>query len=139
MAELTVLPSPERPPPAADSARGSGGRELGRAEIREALNQYVQAINARSVAQLRAIYPALPADRESQWKDIFRNDVKDLKAGLSVGEISEAGESAEAVFEVQLSFTPQRQQRQEYRILARAILRRVNGVWRITSLRESGS
>ena len=65
--------------------------------------------------------------------------MKDLKAGLSVGEISEAGESAEAVFEVQLSFTPQRQQRQEYRILARAILRRVNGVWRITSLRESGS
>src|SRR5207249_3751137 len=45
VAELTVLPSPERPPPAADSARGSGGRELGRAEIREALNQYVQAIN----------------------------------------------------------------------------------------------
>ncbi|MGE0555458.1 MAG: protein kinase [Gemmatimonadales bacterium] len=128
-----VPPPPPPPPPPAPEARPSR-----LPEIRQVLTGYVQAINDKSLARLKAIYPAMPAEREQQWRDLFGPDVKDLKAVLSVGSISEDGDVASARFTVSLSFRPERGDPFAVNIASDGTIQYSNGAWRIVLLRETG-
>ena len=134
---LAAVPPPAPPPPSADPARAA---PVSRAPaIRAVLGQYVEAINARSLSGIRAVYPALPSDRESAWRDIFAPDVKDVRATLSIGGITERGDVADASFTISLSFRPDRGQPLSYTIVSDATVQFSGGGWRIVSMKERGA
>lgn len=133
----TVLAAPPPgPPPSRDSVRASPPSRA--PEIRAMLSRYVEAINARSLGQLRAVYPAIPADREGAWRDVFRPDVKNLAATLEVRRIDERGDLADAIFVVSLSFRPDRGEPLSYTIVCDATIRYEGGGWKIVSMQERG-
>jgi serine/threonine protein kinase len=146
---LPVEPAPQatppKPPPAAvvkpdtsDAAESAPAPADNTAAIRQLLVEYESAINARSISRLKALYPAMPPERERQWRDLFNVDVRDLKATLSVTSIQAAGSAPEASFGLVLSFRPDREKPQTYRVRNQATLRHEAGGWRFVSLMERG-
>ncbi len=118
--------TPAPPPPAAPVSHA--------AEIRQALGGYAAAINARSLAQLRAVFPGIKADQEARWKDLFSNEIEQLSATTTVRSLEERGDVADVAFLLTLVFKPKRDQPQTTRIGSVATLRLENGAWIITSL-----
>jgi hypothetical protein len=108
-------------------------------EIRQLLARYAQAINSRSIEQLRAVYPTLPAKREGEWRDLFGPDVKELSATLSIARVEERGDLAEAAFVISLSFRPDRGERLKFTINTTGTVKYEGGAWRILTLQEVGS
>jgi hypothetical protein len=115
-----------------------------RAEIQALLKAYEGAINARSLSRLKALYPDMPPERESQWRDLFSKSVRDLKAALSVRSIrpiSSAGQDRRvwlATFTIHLTFKPDGGSAQSYRISNTAGVNRESGQWRFATLEEAG-
>jgi hypothetical protein len=102
--------------------------------IRRTLDLYEAAINSRSISQLRSIYPGLRDDQESQWRDLFSNEIEQLRGALSVRSIKDLGDVAEASFLLTLSFKPKRDQMQTLKIGGTATLKLEGGTWRILVL-----
>ncbi len=118
-----LLPAPQPPSPS---------REAG---IRRAINQYGQAINQRSLAQVRAVFPALPADQEARWLELFAPGVTRLRATVAVRSIAErAGGLADVMFLLTLTYQPAREPAKSTRLASVATLKFESGRWRITAL-----
>jgi serine/threonine-protein kinase len=147
-----VLRPPVTPPPVEEGQSNETIREPGpapsdgeaRAEIQALLKAYEGAINARSLSRLKALYPDMPPERESQWRDLFSRSVRDLKAALSVRSIrpiSSAGQDRRvwlATFTIHLTFKPDGGSAQSYRISNTAGVNRESGQWRFATLEEAG-
>jgi len=128
--------------PAADTATAPPApppKRVNEAEVRAALDQYVGAINARNLAQLRAVFPAISGKQESDWKDRFSREIKNLAATLTVGRIDGDEDAAQASFELSLVLEPNGQKPMTYRIQCNATLRQEGGAWKIMSLSERGA
>jgi hypothetical protein len=135
-----AFPPPVPPPPPSAPPDTARAEPVSRAPaIRAMLGQYVEAINRRSLSGIRAVYPALSADRESAWRDIFASDVKDVRATISIGGITERGDLADASFTISLSFRPDRGQALSYNIVSDATVQFTAGAWQIVSLKERGA
>ncbi|MEZ4457114.1 MAG: hypothetical protein R2882_11280 [Gemmatimonadales bacterium] len=74
-------------------------------EVRRTIERYVAAINARSLTQLKAIFPTLRGDQEDRWRDLG-DEIETISATSTVQGINEQGTTAEARFLVTLSFKP---------------------------------
>ncbi len=108
-------------------------------EIRRLLGQYGSAIDARSISQLKTLYPGMTPERERGWRDVFRDEVKDLKATVSVTNIEAAAYGpAEASFSLILRFKPEGGKPQTFKIENQATLRQGPGGWRFATLVERG-
>lgn len=119
-------PPAPTPPPAPVVDRGP--------EIRAALERYEAAINARSLSQLRNVYPGLKGDQEQQWRDLFGNEVEQLRGSVTVRSVKDLGEVAEASLLLTLNFKPKRDQPQTVRLVGTATLKLDGGAWKILAL-----
>ena len=122
---VAPAPAPAPPPPVPVSHA---------AEIRQAIGGYASAINARSLPQLRAVFPGIKADQEARWKDLFSNEIEQLSATTTVRSLEERGDVADVTFLLTLVFKPKRDQPQTTHIASVATLRLENGAWKIFSL-----
>jgi type IV secretory pathway VirB10-like protein len=138
-APAPVPPPPPPPPPAESVAPVGPPRRRHDAEIRQAVEGYVRAINARNLGQLRAIYPGLTPQQESDWRDRFGPDVKRLTASAAVRSTEESGDGATAIFELSLQLEPAGSAPLHFKIRCEAVLRNEGGTWRIASLTERGA
>jgi hypothetical protein len=107
-------------------------------EVRQLLADYERAIDQRSLAGLKALYPTMPAQRERDWSDLFGDEVKDLKASVTLTGLDLAATPAEAYFDLVLSFKPDRGKPRNFKIRNRATLRQDPAGWRIVTLQERG-
>ena len=115
-------PAPPPPPPSREPA------------IRRLIAQYVDAINAKSLTRIKALYPALSSARQKVWSDLFRDDVKDLKAVGTITTVTERGDLADASFTIDLSFKPDRGDPFHSVIKSEATLKLENGAWTFLTL-----
>ncbi|MGH7526837.1 MAG: protein kinase domain-containing protein, partial [Gemmatimonadales bacterium] len=138
---------PDKPPPKAprpvtpeSAAKKPGPPPVDHTvEVRRLLSQYGSAINARSISQLKTLYPGMSPERERGWRDVFRDEVKDLRATVSVTSIEAAATGpAEASFSLILRFKPEGGKPQTFTIENQATLRQEPGGWRFATLLERG-
>jgi serine/threonine protein kinase len=133
---------PVRPesPPAKPSAgtEPTASRDVGlEAGARALIETYARAINARNIGQLRAMYPAMTPERERQWRDLFRGEVKDLTAAVSAIRVV-PGDLPQAEFVLTLTFRPERGKPQSFRVNNHAALRQDPSGWHLVHLDEKG-
>ena len=130
-------PPPAPPPPAPEPVK----RPSHESEIRSVISSYAAALNARSMGQLKSVYPGITATQEQQWKDRFGKDVKKLTAGLTIRSVVENGDGTEAtaVFEVPLTLEPDGASPINVKIRCDALLKSDGGRWHIASLTERGA
>lgn len=122
--------------PAAPSAASAAGAAVD-AGARALIQAYTRAINARDLKQLRALYPGMPPDQERQWRDLFRDEVKDLSA--SVGDVRIVpGGAPQADFSLALTFRPQGSKPQTFRLSNHATLRPAGAGWQFERLDQKG-
>jgi hypothetical protein len=132
-------PTPNPPPRRADTTARAAPRPADHTgEIRTTLVEYEKAINQRSLAGLKALYPAMPQEREREWLDLFREEVKDLKAIVTVTGLDASATPAEVYFDLVLSFKPDRDKPRNYKVRNHATLRQDPAGWRFVTLVERG-
>lgn len=96
--------------PAAEAAPEPADRaallEAARAEIQGSLAQLVRAFQARNVAELRRVYPAMTYEQEQRWREFLESsDISDLRVTLAyVQPPVVQGNLAEATFDIILQF-----------------------------------
>ena len=124
------LPPPPPPPPPAPVSHA--------AEIRQTVERYEAAINARSLAQLKAVYPGLKSDQESGWRDLFGPDIERLQATAAMRSVEERGDVADVSFVLTLVYKPKGDRPQTVKIGSAATLKLGGGVWKILTLQTRG-
>ena len=102
-----------------------------RAEVRQLVEQYRQAIEARQVAGIRRLYPALTAPQERAWNAFFGN-VSELSARLEITSFEAADDSARATVAAVYDFRADRRQTQNTSFTMR--FRRTATGWQIVSV-----
>ncbi|HEU4700616.1 MAG TPA: serine/threonine-protein kinase [Gemmatimonadales bacterium] len=103
--------------------------------IRAVIADYASAIEAHSIAALRRVYPNLTAQQQQEWEQFFQG-VRDVEATLAVTRLTAAGDSAEADVAGQYLYdNPSTHRRERQAVSFHALLRRVEGGWRITGIR----
>ena len=127
-------PPAKAPGGAAPPASRDAGVEAGARALVEA---YARAITARNIGQIRVMYPAMTAERERQWQDVFRDEVKDLAATVSAIRVVPS-EPPEAEFVLTLAFRPDRGKPQTFRVSNHAVLRQDPTGWHFVQLSEKG-
>ncbi|MGE3617867.1 MAG: protein kinase [Gemmatimonadales bacterium] len=105
-------------------------------EVRRTIDRYVAAINARSLTQLKAVFPTLRGDQEARWRDLFGDEIETISATSTVRGINEQGTTAEARFLVTLTFKPKRGDPQSIPIETTATVQVDGGVGRIIAIRS---
>jgi eukaryotic-like serine/threonine-protein kinase len=120
---------PAESPVKTDAALDSGARAL--------VQAYAQAVNARDIKQLRRLYPAMTADRERQWRDLFRDEVRDLTAASTVVAVV-PGSVPQVEFQLKLGFRPEGGTAQSFQVHNRASLRQGSIGWQFDHLEERG-
>ncbi|MGH7581168.1 MAG: serine/threonine-protein kinase [Gemmatimonadales bacterium] len=152
IAMVKPVPQPAAPQPAAPKPAPSGGygtpepapsaslsESQVRAEIVTLLADYQMAINTRDLDQLKAFFPAMPAESERRWKDLFGKDVNDLVAVVTLTSIVPASAAQIATFKLLLTFKPTGGKTQKYQLTNVGTLRREAGGWRFLDLVETGN
>ncbi len=113
------------------------------AEVRATVVSYIAAIRARSVDQMRAIYPGLTGDRASEWQSQFNlvgHDGVESLGVRQVGDItitsSPGGGSATATFTLALVLTQRGGNSPSSQIAFRAALLHDPAGWHIDALEQ---
>ena len=122
-------PKTAEPAVKADAELDAGARGL--------VQAYARAVNARDIKQLRRLYPSMTTDRERQWRDLFRDEVKDLTATPTVISV-DPGSPPEVEFKLKLGFQPEGGKPQSFQVHNRASLRRGSVGWQFDHLEEKG-
>jgi serine/threonine-protein kinase len=136
-AQTTATPSvpPPAPPPPSPAEISN--------EARATVTSYVAAMRARSIDQMRRIYPGLTGDRATEWQTQFNMVGHDGVQSLDVRQVgdikvtpSASGESAVATFTLALVLTQRRGDSQSSQIAFRAALLRDTDGWHIDALEQ---
>ena len=119
--------TPPSPPPPADDPRPA---------VESIVSAYAAAIESRSTARIRNVYPGLTSVQEQDWRQFF-DAVGDVQATLRVtdleviGDVAEATAAGEYVFE---NSTTRRTESQPASV--RMTFRRASGgAWRLAEIR----
>lgn len=102
-----------------------------RPEIRQVIEQYRLAIEARDVQRIRRLYPGLTRQQEQAWNAFF-GGVSDLSARLQIASLETAGDSARVTVTAVYDFRADRRQTQNTTFTMR--LRRASAGWQIVSV-----
>jgi hypothetical protein len=102
-----------------------------RPEIRQVIEQYRLAIEARDVQRIRRLYPGLTRQQEQAWNGFF-GGVTDLSARLQIASLETAGDSARVTVAAVYDFRADRRQTQNSTFTMR--LRRASAGWQIVSV-----
>ena len=127
--KVEPTPKPSEPGAKADAELDAGARGL--------VQAYAAAVNARDIKQLRRLYPSMTTDRERQWRDLFRDEVKGLTATTTVVSVA-PGSPPEVDFKLKLGFRPEGGTPQSFQVHNRASLRRGSIGWQFDHLDERG-
>jgi len=100
--------------------------------IRQLLDQYVQAIQARSVARILELYPALSASSRRDWERLF-HDYDEVAAELIPETVQIASSGATAAFDMSLRLANRREQ-QRIVLSSQVALQLDNGGWRFQQI-----
>ena len=132
-----VAPRPTRPaPPPAQTGPPAAADYT--PEIRQVLADYLKAVNQRDLDRLKKLYPSMSAEQERRWRDVFRHDVTDLRATMSVSSLDATSESPQSSFEMVLAFKPKGDKLQTFLVAGHATFRRDPTGWHFANLIESG-
>ena len=104
-------------------------------EIRGLIGRFAGAVEARSLSDLKRVYPGMTAVQQRGWEQFFEL-VRDVKAQLDVDRLDVSDTKAEA--QVRGSYTylntsTQRNERQP--VSFTALLRREAGRWSLAEIR----
>ena len=126
-AVITVLPPPVDP--AVERARAVQ-------EIGQTLDQFVQAINGRSVAGLRQAYPGMSSTEETGWRTLLEGKtVTRVVASIERDDNPKVSQdSAESHFRLRLRQSISGQPAKDTQVDYRALFRREGGKWQLTRL-----
>jgi eukaryotic-like serine/threonine-protein kinase len=132
-----VAPPPVVPPPKAAAPPAS--RTVPEAppaavEIAALVAEYARAIEARDLAAIKAVYPAISAEQQSGFQRFFAT-VKSLRARLSAGTPTINAASATAQVSGMYDYTDAAGKEQQQRVAFRATFRRDANRWIIVSVR----
>ncbi len=103
--------------------------------IRALFDEYAAAVETRSVANIRQVYPGLRPDQAKEWERFF-SAVDDIEVKLAMTRLDVRGDTGEASLSGLYAFTDpatRRSRRDSVNLLA--TLRRDARGWRIESLR----
>ena len=124
------------PPPAAVSVATVPTPPVDpRPEIQKLIENYAGALESGDVEQVRRAYPGLTAAQQQSWQRFF-DHVRNLKANLTITDLSVASSTAEAtvsgVYEYDNASTGRAERRP---VTFRASLTRDASGWRLTTVR----
>ena len=125
-AAVTPAPAPPPPPPRPADPRP---------EIRGRIAQYADAVESRSLSDLRRVYPGMTPVQQRGWEQFFQL-VREVKAQLDVDRLDVTDSKAEAQVRgtyTYLNTSTQRSERQP--VSFSALLRREGGQWSIVEIR----
>jgi hypothetical protein len=111
------------PPPAADP----------RPQIEALVADYARAIEARSVTEIRRVYPSLTSAQQKDWEQFFRA-ARSVKAQLAISQLDLRGDAADLAVTGRLDFDAGGGT-QHQPMSFRATAARLGGVWRLTVVR----
>jgi len=99
---------------------------------------YGRAIQARSVARMRELYPDMSRANQEAWAAFITNDhdVRDLKVQMSATDVDVRRTPAEARLAGTITFNDYRNAPHTVRYTGRAKFRDVGGQWRIADISE---
>ena len=117
---VSATPPPATQPPVPQPPRDP------RPEVNAAVGAYAGAIEARSLENLRRVYPGMTPVQQRGWEQFFET-VRDIKAQLTVGSLDVAGRYS------YINNTTGRAESQP--VSFQATLRRDGGGWRIVQVR----
>jgi serine/threonine protein kinase len=140
-APVTPPPPPPAPPPATVIAAPPGPTPAEVTHgVETTVQSYVAAIRARSVDQMRALYPSLSSSVATDWKNQFalvgHDGIERLDVTLVGTKVTPAasGDGATAQFTVKLTLVQQRGASQTSSIVMRGSLHRDGATWRFDLL-----
>src|SRR5690606_30277708 len=121
-------PVAERPPAREDTAgAATAATAAAEAQVREVIQGFVAAFQARDVNALTRQYPGARGDWERTWRPFLVNtrDVRNLRARLAgVSGLSISGDAAQAAFAMALEYDDFRNERRTPTVHFQATLRR---------------
>jgi serine/threonine-protein kinase len=123
-------PAPSRPaaPPAAEPAAPPPDP---RPEIEDLVAAYAQAIENKSIDDMRRVYPGLPADKEKGWRVFFRAVRGSVRAQLALAQLDVRGATADLVVRGTYEYDDAGgSHREDKNFRASAALQ--GGVWKLT-------
>ena len=124
--------TPVQPPAPASPAVASAPPDPGPA-LEELVAAYARAISARSIADIRRVYPALSAEQQRDWEQFFRS-VSAIRAQLAIVRQDVSGGGATLGVSGTYDYEAGgRQQHQDVSFRATAALDA--GAWKLTSVR----
>ncbi|MDQ2669761.1 MAG: hypothetical protein M3Y31_03940, partial [Gemmatimonadota bacterium] len=107
-----------------------------RPTVESVVASYATAVESRSTARIREVYPGLTETQEQDWRQFFEA-VGEVQATLRVTDVQVTGDAAEAVATGEYVFantTTRRTERQPATV--RMTFRRApDGAWRLTAIR----
>ena len=129
-ANVTSTPAPAVQAPPATPPQPADPRP----EIEQLLASYARAIESRSIAEIRRVYPGMTANQQQGWEQFFPS-VRNLRARLAIARLDVNDNSAD--FSVTGTYEYEggsgRTERQPASFRAIAVLE--GGVWRLRSVR----
>ncbi len=105
-----------------------------RPQIEELIAAYARAIEARSIVEIRRVYPSLTGDQQRDWEQFFRA-ARTVKAQLAVARLDLGSGTADVAVSGGLDFDAGGgTQHQPMSFRATAALE--NGAWRLRSVHQ---
>jgi serine/threonine protein kinase len=132
--QVAVAPPVSPAPTPVVSTSSSPDPAKARADIAAVIAAYADAIEARDLAAMRRLYPAMTSDQQRSFQQFFAS-VRSMQARLAVATLQLDGTTAEAHITGSYAYVTSsgRSERQEANF--RATLGVENGVWRMTAVR----
>ena len=84
--------------------RAKAARDVATREVKATLEKFGQAYQAKDIGALKALYPSIPGNEESGWKQFFES-ARDLTVKMSIDQMTVESASAEVTVTVQMVFS----------------------------------
>ena len=128
-----VLPAPPPAPPAAPAPAAPQPAAVPTADIEQLIAAYARAIELRSVAEIRRVYPGLTGPQQQNWEQFFPS-VRSVRARLAITRLDASGSSADLSVSGSYEYNAGgRTVQQPVTFRATAVFE--NGAWRLQTVR----
>jgi len=117
--------SPPTPPPPKPATAG---------DLSPIVEAYAQAIESKSIGQLRRIYPGMPATQQRGWQDFFQR-ARNIKCAFRVEDLSSTTTSADATLAGRCDYSDSDKDNQRLDVSFAASFQREGNAWKLVALR----